>query len=107
KTSKTSKEPVKKPERPKVTIRPFKESGQSSASKPPMPVVPKSRQKAYFFNVDLNWLFSKGLVYLLIALLFFPMLFSLFGEGPAEQLSLSELVRDVREEKVEKIEVNG
>lgn len=56
---------------------------------------------------DLNWLMSKGLIYVLIALLFVPFLFTLAGESSRNKITLSELVIDVKAQKVEKLEVRG
>jgi len=60
--------------------------------------LPKNR-----FNNFMN----KGLVYILIGILLLPFLYSLFTGGGAQNISLSELVSDVRDEEVEKIEVSG
>lgn len=57
-------------------------------------------------KINVNKIFNKSFVYILIALLFLPLVFSLFGAG-SEEISLSRLVKDVREEKVERIEVAG
>ncbi|HEX9817383.1 MAG TPA: ATP-dependent zinc metalloprotease FtsH [Patescibacteria group bacterium] len=58
-------------------------------------------------NVNLNKFFNRGLIFLIIFLLFLPFLRSLFGVGGAEYISLSQLVRDVREERVETLQVTG
>lgn len=57
-------------------------------------------------HLNLNKFFSKGFVYVIIGLLFLPFLLGLFSNN-REQITLSQMVRDVREEKVEKIEVAG
>ncbi len=62
--------------------------------------------KQFEFKVDLNKFFKKGLVYIILIFLFLPFLISLFTGG-VETISLSQLVRDVREEKVDKIMVAG
>lgn len=62
--------------------------------------------KQFEFKVDLNKFFKKGLVYIILIFLFLPFLISLFTGG-VETISLSQLVRDVREEKVDKIMVTG
>jgi len=66
----------------------------------------KEQVKKLIFKVNLNKLFSQGLVYLIILLLFVPMLLQFFSGGPAE-VSLSELIKDVREEKIKGLEVAG
>lgn len=58
-------------------------------------------------KVNLNKFFSKSFVYLIIGLLFVPFLFQLFAGGSDNQISISQLVRDVREEKVDQLEVAG
>jgi len=63
--------------------------------------------KRMVYKVDLNKFFSKGLLYLLIGLLFLPFLSSLFAGKNTESISISQMVADVRENKVEKIEVSG
>ena len=75
------------------------------------PAKKKPQQKPPFkkveVKVDLNKIFSKGLIYLIIGLLFLPFLFQLFTGGSHEQISISQLVRDIREDKIEKLEVAG
>lgn len=56
---------------------------------------------------DLNKFFNRSFVYVLIALIFLPFLFSQFSGGSKEQISLSQMVKDVRSEQVSKIEVAG
>jgi cell division protease FtsH len=47
------------------------------------------------------------LIILIIFLLFLPFLRSLFGVGDAKLVSLSQIVRDVRDGKIEKLQVTG
>jgi len=58
-------------------------------------------------KVDLNKFLSKGLAYLILGLLFVPFLLQLFSGGSTKQISISQLVRDIRDEKVEKLDVAG
>ncbi|MBU1885909.1 hypothetical protein KKE34_04885, partial [Patescibacteria group bacterium] len=88
------KPPAKK--QPPVKRQPKKQSKQ------PQPNVKKVEVK-----IDLNKLFSKGLIYIILGLLFVPFLIQLFSGGSYEQISISQLVRDIREEKVEKLDVAG
>jgi len=67
----------------------------------------KIKVRRFEFQVNLNKFFNKGLIYLIIGLLFLPFLVSLFTAGADKQITLSQLVRDIREEKVEKLEVAG
>ncbi|MBT3249609.1 MAG: ATP-dependent zinc metalloprotease FtsH [Candidatus Pacebacteria bacterium] len=78
--------------------------------KTPAPKKGKKNQvpiKKVELKVDLNKFFSKGFIYLILGLLFVPFLFQLFSGGSSEQISISQLVRDIREEKVEKLDVAG
>ncbi|MFH1958864.1 MAG: ATP-dependent zinc metalloprotease FtsH [Patescibacteria group bacterium] len=88
------KPPAKK--QPPVKRQPKKQSKQ------PQPNVKKVEVK-----IDLNKLFSKGLIYIILGLLFVPFLIQLFSGGSYDQISISQLVRDIREEKVEKLDVAG
>lgn len=63
--------------------------------------------KTFEFNLNFNQFFSKGLVYVLLGLLFLPFIFSLITGGGPEQISLSTLVKDIRENEVAKIDVAG
>ncbi len=63
--------------------------------------------KKVIFKVNLNNFFSKGLIYLLLALLFLPYLFNLLTGKANDQITLSQLVKDVKEQKVEKLQVAG
>ncbi len=69
--------------------------------------VKKIKAKTFELQIDLSKFFNQGLVYVLIGLLFVPFLFSLFSGGNREQISVTQLVKDVREKKVEKLEVAG
>ncbi len=62
--------------------------------------------KKFEFKIDLDQFLNKGLVYIIVGILFLPFLISLLGGG-AERISLSQMVTDIREEKVEKLQVAG
>jgi len=71
-----------------------------------MPMV-KSRKKKVI-KINLNRLISRSIIYLVILFLFLPSILSLFGLNQVkEQISVSQMVRDVREDKVSEIEVLG
>lgn len=71
-----------------------------------MPMI-KSRKKK-IIKINLNRLISRSIIYLLILFLFLPSILSLFGLGQSrEQISVSQMVRDVREGEVSEIEVLG
>ncbi|HCC84467.1 MAG TPA: cell division protein FtsH, partial [Candidatus Pacebacteria bacterium] len=63
--------------------------------------------KQFEFQLNLNQFFNKSLIYILIGLLFLPFIISLVTGGKREQISVSQLVKDIREKKVEKLEVAG
>ena len=58
-------------------------------------------------RINLNQLMNKGLIYILIALLFVPFLLNMLKTNGPEEITLSELVSDVRAEKVERLEISG
>ncbi|MEN8253460.1 MAG: ATP-dependent zinc metalloprotease FtsH [Patescibacteria group bacterium] len=68
---------------------------------------PNSGWKKIEMNANLNKILSQGIVYLIIGLLFVPLILNLINGNIKEELSLSELVKDVREEKVERLEIAG
>lgn len=59
------------------------------------------------FQIDLKKFWNKGLLYVFLGLLFIPFLFALFSGESNKKISLSEMVRDVRDQKVQRIEVSG
>ncbi len=59
------------------------------------------------FNIDLDRFFSKSFVYVVIAILALPFILSLFSGSGTEDISISQLIRDTREEKIKQIEVAG
>jgi cell division protease FtsH len=71
-----------------------------------MPLV-KSRKKKVI-KINLNRLISRSIIYLVILFLFLPSILSLFGLNQVrEQITVSQMVRDVREDKINEIEVLG
>ena len=74
---------------------------KKQANQPQLPI------KKVEVKVNLNKFFSKGLIYLILGLLFLPFLIQLFTGGANEQITISQLVRDIREEKIEKLDVAG
>lgn len=67
---------------------------------------PKKHRIVLGFEVSSNFL-HKLPVYLLIALLVLPALFMLFGSEYREEISVSQMITDVRDKKIDKIEVAG
>lgn len=79
---------------------------------PTPPEVPNTSQKngpkrIGMMPLDFGPSWSKGLLYVFIGLLFLPMLFSLFSRGETQRISLSEMIQDVRDQEIKKIEVSG
>ncbi len=63
--------------------------------------------RSFYFQFNLGNFFNKGLLYVFIALLFIPFLISFFSGEAASKITLSELIADVKQEKVERIEISG
>lgn len=68
---------------------------------------PQKPMKKIEFQFNLGQFLSKGFLYVVIAILFFPFLMSFFSVPKENQISLSGLVRDVGEDKVSKVEIVG
>lgn len=73
------------------------------------PVTPPTQPvKKMELRINLNKLFSKFFVYFLIIFLFVPFLMGAFGEGgSSERITISQMVKDVREEKISEMKVYG
>ena len=91
-TSKTAPAPENKAAAPKAS---------PSAARQLQP-----QQQQVEIRVDLNKLGKNLLLFALIAVLFVPFIVSLFGGGVTE-ISLSDFVRDLRENKISQIEAAG
>lgn len=77
-------------------------------SQNPNPGAPKQNPtyKRVELKINLNKFFSKSLIYLLILFLFLPSLLGALGGGSArEPITISQMVTDIREDKVAKMEV--
>ncbi|KUK79818.1 MAG: ATP-dependent zinc metalloprotease FtsH [Microgenomates bacterium 39_7] len=66
----------------------------------------QKKVKQFEFGVDINKFFKKSFIYLILIFLFLPFFLSLLGSG-VETVSISQLVRDIKEEQVDKILVAG
>jgi cell division protease FtsH len=80
---------------------------QSEKKESPKGKTPQKKTKKVEFQFSLNKFFSKGFLYILLGILFLPFIFSLFSVPDSSQTTLSGLVNDIREEKVEKVEIVG
>lgn len=78
-----------------------KKTNQAPNQDPAKPV------KKFEFQFNLGQFMSKGFLYVLIIFLFFPFLMSFFSVPKENQITLSGLVRDVSEDKVQKVEIVG
>lgn len=76
---------------------------KSVNQKPPQP---KKQRVEFGFDINPSWL-SKVPVYILIAFLLLPALFSIFRSDIREEVSISQMVGDARSNRIEKIEVMG
>ncbi|MFZ5376532.1 MAG: ATP-dependent zinc metalloprotease FtsH [Patescibacteria group bacterium] len=85
----------------------FAQSGKSKKTTPSNQQNGDGETKEFRFSFDLNDFMSKGLIYLIIFLLFVPKIVSMMTGGNREKISLSQLVTDVRENQVKTIEVAG
>lgn len=81
---------------------------QSQQPKQPAQGAPrKVRIREFEFQLNLNNLLNRGVLYLFLAILFLPFILSLFGDSSSQRIGLSELIRDVKEEEVSKLMVAG
>ena len=81
---------------------------QNSKKTPPLKKIEfKKVEKKIELNINLQDWINKNLVYIIVGLLFVPFLFSVITGNKREPISMTQLVKDVREEKVEKISVAG
>ena len=72
-----------------------------------MPSAKKQKTKKIEMKFNLKDLFSKGLLFILIGVLFLPYVLSIINGGKVEKVALSQFVADVRENQVQKVEVRG
>ena len=72
------------------------------------PQKPTPRQvKKFEMQVNMNQLLNRVVVAIIVLFLFVPFIISLLSIGGPEPLTLTELVKDVRDQKVERLEVAG
>lgn len=58
-------------------------------------------------KLNMNQIFNRGLLFLLVFLLFLPFFFSIFNGQQKDRISLSQMISDVRAKKVQKLDVAG
>jgi len=67
----------------------------------------KTKVRKVEFKLNLDQFFNRGLLFFLVFLLFLPFFFSIFGGGQKDRISLSQMVSDVRDKKVDSLTVSG
>lgn len=58
-------------------------------------------------KLNMNQMMNRSLLFVFVALLFLPFLYSTFIGKPNDRVSLSQMIEDVRQEKVDRLEVAG
>ncbi len=79
------------------------EQKESKDQKPKSATKPPTKK----FEIQVQFNMRNAMLWFLIILLFVPYMFSLLSGANANKLSISQLVNDVREEKVQKIKITG
>lgn len=90
-----------------MAIKSSKSSSSNQAAEDAQKAPKNSQGRQLEFSFNLNQLFNRGFVYLLLALLFVPFLISYLNGRSSNEVPLSTLVKDVKEEKIGRIEVRG
>jgi cell division protease FtsH len=106
-TKKTKKTETSVPPVIKIDEAKLREAIQKQQEQVMKKKAKQSEMKQTEIHINLNQLFSKSLVYILIALLFLPSIFGLFRGGQREEITVSQMVKDVREEKIDTLQVSG
>src|SRR5258708_33786892 len=65
------------------------------------------KPQKFEFRFNLNQVLNRGLLVFFFFLLFLPFLFSVLSSGQQNKISLSDLITDIRNQKVQKVEVAG
>lgn len=71
------------------------------------PGVKKVTVKSFSIDISPKNLMNKAILYILLGLLFLPFLFSLFTTDANKDISMTTLIRDIREEKIASVKVAG
>lgn len=84
---------------------------ENTAEKPTQQAVPQPKKRVRMQTFEINLsprnMTNKALLYIFIGLLFLPLLFSLFNTTEDNTISMSTLITDIREEKVERVAIAG
>lgn len=73
----------------------------------PKPDPKKTEPRKLELTLNLNKMAGRSMVYLILGLLFLPALISWYNGAKSEQITLSQVVRDVRDQKVTQIQIAG
>jgi cell division protease FtsH len=93
--------------RPSKATKPEKKAIDAISKLAAQKKLPSKKHRVQFgFDIDPNWL-NRSFLYILLGFLLLPALFSLFSGDKPEEISINQMVGDVRTEKIEKIEVLG
>lgn len=96
---------------PKTLSRGMSKKENADSANQKLPTQPSNQKpqtgKKLEFQLNLNQVLSRGLLFVLIFLLFLPFIFSLLGAGKDDHVSLSQMIADVRDSKVQSLEVAG
>ena len=96
-------------EQSKSNEKPAADKSTTHATTRPKPKAGKKADetKQIMVKINLDWWMSKGIIYVILALLFIPFIYTLLSQEANNKINLSQLMTDVKEQKVEKIEVKG
>jgi len=97
-TARTSKTPTKKTQ---------EKTEKESSSRLSDQSLQQSPEKKIELKFNPRQLLNRGLLFLFIGILFLPFLYTMFTGRSDEKISLSQLITDIRQKKVDKIEVAG
>jgi cell division protease FtsH len=86
---------------------PTHSSGSNSTPNHSAADAQKNPAKKVTSRITSNQFFNRGLLFLLVFLLFVPFFFSLLGGGKEDKISISQMVADVRDKKVDTLTVSG
>jgi len=64
-------------------------------------------EKRIELKLNMSQMMNRSLLFMFVALLFLPFLYSVFTGNSADNISLSQMVEDVRGNKVDRLEVSG
>jgi len=66
-----------------------------------------TQDKKIEIKLNMSQMMNRGLLFVFVALLFLPFLYSVFAGRQEDKMSLSQMIEDVRGNKVDRLEVSG